>query len=266
MNFSVIHECIRRRGPFLIILSLLIVLTASGNVLAELPTGEEVMQKSIEAIGGEEALARHHNCLVKGKMSISGIDMDLTIYTAEPNLQYLLFESAMIGKMESGCNGEAAWDLSVMQGASVKEGKELEKALFDATFNAELYWRERYTSIDVQAIEDVEGTECYKVVLMPTVGDSVTAYIDKDSWLTVKTESVNNSPSGSISVVSNLSDYREVDGIKIPFSMKILLMGAQEMITTKESVEFNVDIPEGTFDVPMEIQELLDARQPAAAE
>ncbi len=46
----------------------------------------------------------------------------------------------------------------------------------------------------------------------------------------------------------------------------MVLMGAQEMTTTMDSVEFNVEIPEGTFDLPAEIQELLAARQPAAGE
>ena len=247
---------IRRIGP------LLIVLIAVGSALADLPTGEEVMAKRNEALGGEAALARHHNSLMKGKMSISGVDMAATIYSASPNFLYTLFESEMIGRMESGCNGEVAWDMSTMQGASVKEGEELEKAIFQAAFSPELRWRERYTNVDVQAEEEIDGTACYKVVLTPTVGDTTTAYVDAETWLIVRTETVSNSDMGSISIVSNPSDYREVDGVKVPFSVKIVLMGAQEMTTTLDSVEFNVEIPEGLFDLPAEIQELIAAKQP----
>lgn len=263
-----IRETAHRRnlGLFRNIIPLLIALIAVGSALADLPTGEEVMKKNIEELGGETALARHHNCLMKGKMSISGVEMEVTIYAAEPNLRYMIFESDMIGKMESGCNGEAAWDLSVMQGASVKEGADLEKALFEACFNAELRWRDRYSSVDVQAEEEIEGTACYKVVLTPTVGEPITAYIDRETWLTVKTETVDISPMGEISIVNNLSDYRVVDGIKMPFRMRMVLMGAQEMITTIESAEFNVEIPEGVFDVPAEIQELLAVEEPMAGE
>jgi len=268
MNHSNIQERTTRGGLdlFRSIIALLIVLSAFGNALADLPAGEEVMEKSVEALGGEAALSRHHNRLTKGKMSISGVEMDITIYTAEPNLLYTLFESPMVGTMESGCNGEVAWDLSVMQGASVKEGAELEKALFGAAFNAELYWRDRYTSIDVQAEEEVDGTACYRVVLSPTVGDTVTAYVDTETWLTVKTETVSNSSMGSISVVTDLSDYREIDGVKVPFGMNLVLMGAQEMTTVTDSVAFNVEIPEGVFDLPAEIQELLVAKQPTTGD
>jgi outer membrane lipoprotein-sorting protein len=244
------------------IIPLLILFLTVGSAVADLPAGEEIMIRRIEALGGEAALARHHNSVMKGTMSVSGVDMSATIYSAEPNLSYTLFESEMIGRMESGCNGEVAWDMSTMQGASAKEGKELEKAIFDAAFNAELHWRDRYTSIDVQGEEELDGVTCYKVVLAPAVGDSITAYVDAETWLTVRTETVSNSDMGSISIVADPSDYREVDGVKVPFSTKIVLMGAQEMTTTIESIEFNVEIPEGVFDVPEEVQELIAARQP----
>jgi outer membrane lipoprotein-sorting protein len=265
MDHGNIHEDGRRRGFsfYRNVTLFLIALFAAGNALADLPTGEEIMQRKIEALGGQEALARRHNILTKGKMSISGVEMNATIYTAEPNLNYVLFESPMIGKMESGCNGETAWELSVMQGANVKEGKELTKALFDAEFNSELNWQDRYTSIDVQAEEEVEGKTCCKVVLTPTVGDTITTYFDMETWLTVRTETVRNSSVGRISVVSDFSDYREVDGVKVPFKTEVLLMGAQQMITTIESMEFNVKLPEGIFDLPEEIQAMLDAEKPA---
>jgi hypothetical protein len=240
---------------------LLIVLVVAAGALAELPHGKEVMERRIEALGGEAAIARHHNSVTTGTMSISGVDMDMTIYAAEPNLLYTVLESDMIGKMESGCNGEVAWDMSAMQGASLKEDEELEKRLFDAAFNAELSWRERFKSIEVQAKEELDGTGCYRVVVTPTVGDTITAYVDAETWLTVRTETVSNSDMGSISVVSEMSDYREVDGVKMPFSMKVLLMGAQEMTTVVDSVAFNVEIPEGTFELPEQIQQLLAARQ-----
>jgi len=268
MNHATVQTHAVRRGLHTLrgAILLLVVLVAAGSALADLPTGEEVVAKRIEALGGEAALAKRHNSLMKGTMSISGVDMAATIYSAEPNFLYTLFESEMIGKMESGCNGEVAWDMSTMQGASVKEGEELEKAIFQAAFSPELRWRERYTNVDVQSEEEIDGTACYMVVLTPTVGDTTTVYVDAETWLIVRTETVSKSDMGSISIVTNPSDYREVDGVQVPFSMDMVLMGAQQMTTTIDSVAFNVEIPEGTFDLPAEIQELLAAKKERAEE
>ncbi len=246
-----------------ILLPLLLLATIAATALAGPPSGEEIMLKGLEAVGGEKAIARHHNTLLKGRMLMSGIEMEMTTYLAEPNLRYMLLESSMIGKMESGCDGKVAWDLSMMQGASIKEGAELEKALFDAAYNPELKWRERYTDIDVQGEEELEGTACWKVVVTPKVGELITTWIDKETWLPAKTETKEVSSMGSISIVSYLSDYREVDGVKMPHEMRMVLMGAQEMRMVFDAYEFNVEIPDGTFDLPAEIKELVAA---AAAE
>ncbi|MBU8922982.1 MAG: hypothetical protein KOO63_14285 [Bacteroidales bacterium] len=263
MDLNKIYRTAKRRIPGLLsgTIPFLLILFVAATAQADLPGGEKVMQESIKALGGEKALARHHNCMMKGKMAMSGIEMTAITYSAEPDLSYTRFESPMVGKFESGCNGDVAWDLSVMQGASVKEGKELEEGLFDAIFNPELHWRDRYTDIEVQAEEEVEGIACYKVLITPVVGDVATVYYDKKTWLTMRIEKVTNSPNGSISVVNSLSDYRMVDGVNVPFKMKMVMMGAQEMTVTYESVEFNVEIPEGTFDLPAEIRELLADEQ-----
>jgi outer membrane lipoprotein-sorting protein len=239
------------------VLPVILVMLMAATALADLPSGEKVIKEHLKAMGGKKAIGKHHNSLMKGKMLMSGIELSMTMYSGEPNLRYMLLESPMIGKMESGSDGKVAWELSMMQGASVKEGEELTKALFEARFNSELYWKERHESIEVEGIEEVDGAMCYKVLLTPKVGDPVTNYYDKSSYLAVKTEVTINSQMGSITVVSFTSDYREVDGVLTPFHNKTILMGAQEMVTVFETVEFNVDVPAGTFDLPQEIQALL---------
>ena len=70
----------------------------------ELPKAEEVMAKYIEAIGGKEALEKIHNRVTKGTLAMpaQGMTMEMTTYSAEPNKTYLLLESEMIGKIETG--------------------------------------------------------------------------------------------------------------------------------------------------------------------
>ncbi len=53
---------------------------------------------------------------------------------------------------------------------------------------------------------------------------------------------------------------------KDDIEIKMVLMGAQEMMTIMGSVEFHFELPEGIFDVPAEIQELLTGEQPKAGD
>lgn len=240
------------------LMPVVLILLVAATALADLPSAEKVMKESIKAMGGEKAIEKHHNSKMQGKMLMSGIELAITVYSAEPNLSYTVLESDMTGKMESGCNGEVAWDLSMMQGASIKEDEELEKTIFAAVFNSELLWKERHESIEVQGVEEVEGKECYKVLLTPKIGDPSTNYYDSDSYRLLKTETVVNSPMGSITIVAYPMDYRDVGDVLVPFRNRTVMMGAQEMVMEFETVEFNVEIPEGTFDLPEGVQELLE--------
>ena len=62
---------------------------------------------------------------------------------------------------------------------------------------------------------------------------------------------------GTISMDSFPSDYRDVDGVLVPFVNKQVVMGVQELVITAETVEWDVEIPEGLFDLPEEIKALV---------
>ena len=83
--------------------------------------------------------------------------------------------------------------------------------------------------------------------------------------LLVQVEAVVHHSMGDIPVTSKLSDYKEVDGIKIPFTNSSSMMG-QEQAIALQSVEHNVEIPADRFAVPAEVEELLEIPEATRAE
>jgi len=61
-----------------------------------------------------------------GSMDITGrgIKGTMTVYQAEPDKNLAVIEIEGIGKIESGSNGEIAWENSVLQGPRIKQGDE----------------------------------------------------------------------------------------------------------------------------------------------
>lgn len=51
-------------------------------------------------------------------------------------------------------------------------------------------------------------------------------------------------------VVTELADYREVDGRMMPFSIRQRVNGVVSASTKIDTVEFNVPIDDGTFRMP----------------
>jgi len=223
----------------------------------ELPKAETILDKAIEATGGKAAYQKIHSEVSTGSMEIRGIKGIAVIYRAEPDKTYTEFEFQGIGKMLEGSNGKVAWSNSAMQGPHVKEGDEKETALLNGRFDAEVNWRNQYPKVETVGSETVEGKDCYKLVLTPKTGNAATRYYDKQTGLLVKLVMAVKSAMGEVTVESVASDYRKEGDILSPHKMTNRMMG-QEFVINIDKIEYNVDIPASKFDLPDEIQALLN--------
>jgi hypothetical protein len=231
-----------------------------------LPKAETVLDRSVEATGGKAAFEKRHNEVMRGSMEFTGkgVKGTMTVYQAEPDKNLAIIEIEGIGKIESGSNGEVAWENSALQGPRIKQGDEKAGSLRDGTFNAALNWRKLYTKAETTGAETVEGHECYKVVLTPKEGKPTAEHFDKKSGLLIKTAVTRNTPMGEISAEVIADDYRKEGDVLIPHKL-INRAAGQEFLIVVEKVEVNVDLPKDRFDLPPEIQGLLKkAPQPAA--
>src|SRR5689334_14136008 len=80
----------------------------------DLPKGDAVMDKYVEATGGKAAYSKLHTQVVNGTMEFKamGLKGKMTIYMAEPDKHYSEIELAGIGKIQEGSNGDVAWTMS----------------------------------------------------------------------------------------------------------------------------------------------------------
>jgi hypothetical protein len=230
---------------------------ASAAAKAELPSGESILDKYIEATGGKDAYKNLKNLVIKGSLEIHGmgIKVDLNIYKAEPNLLLQEMTIPGMGIMLEGVDGKIAWSNSAVQGPSIKEGKEAEMALLNALFREE-EWREKYTKAETLGTETVEGEECYKVLITTKAGTPMTCYYSKNSGFLIRQDSKNESPMGEIQVAAVAKNYKKVGNIMMAHQLINRTMG-QTMTMTFTDVKFNVDIPKTTFEPPAEVKALL---------
>lgn len=229
----------------------------------DLPTGEVVMEKYIEATGGRAAHEKRKTSVSTGsfEMPAMGIKGTLKIWQAEPNLMYTEADIEGMGRTEEGFNGEVAWETSAMMGARIKTGEERAMAVRAATFDADLLWRELFEKVECVAVENVNEKPCYKVVKTPRIGPPETHYFDRESYLPVKAELTVPTPMGNVPSEQYISDYRKVGGLTLPHAIRQTLMG-QEQLIRLEKIEFDVEIPEGRFDLPPAIKELIEKDKP----
>jgi outer membrane lipoprotein-sorting protein len=228
----------------------------------DLPKAETILDKYVEVTGGKDAYAKIHGDISSGAMSFGamGITGKMVSYTQAPDKRLVEVTIEGIGKISDGSNGEVAWSLSAMQGPHLKEGDEKAEAMLQAKHNADAQWRELYKSVETVGVENVDGKDCYKLVLTPNTGKPMTRWFDKQTYLAAKFVVTSKSPMGEIQIESTVGDYRKEGDILMPHKVVSHVAG-QELTMTIDKVEYNPDIPKDKFDPPAEIKALM---KPAA--
>jgi hypothetical protein len=221
------------------------------------PKGEEILDKYVEATGGKAAYEKCTNRVVHATIEVLGVGIKgkVTTYSAAPAKVYTETNLPGLGKFEEGTDGKVAWDLNATTGPRLKEGSEKTNALRRADFYGELNWRKHFKKVVGVGEETVDGKPCYKVELTTPDDQIKTRYYDKATSLLVKSTGVEKTAMGEFKVEALMSDYRNVDGVKIPFKSRQKFL-SNEMIVTMDKVEHNVKLPENRFDLPEEIKKL----------
>lgn len=216
-----------------------------------LPTGDEVVGKFVEAIGGEAKLSKFENRIATGTVELATMQAKgpITIYEAAPNKLYSLAEISGVGKIESGCDGQVRWENTAMTGPRLLDGDE--KAIADrlSAFDATIHWKKYYESAKTTAIEDVDGKLHYRVVLTPKVGPPVTAFYDRKTFLQTKVALTMKSPMGEVPLEIVFDEYREVDGVLLPHKQITRGPGIENIVTLR-SIKHNVSMPNDRFALP----------------
>jgi len=253
-------------GPVVFALLLLVSAPLQAQE-TDLPSAEEIIDRSIEVMGGRAAFERLYNNKSTGTMEMPqmGLKASTISYSAAPAKMYVAMESEGLGTMESGGDGEVYWERTMMTGPKVKKGEEKAVARREAMFHGNLKWRELYPEVETTAIDTVDGKPCYRILLTPVDGQPETHCYDVESGLLVKSEMKVKTDMGVIPVETYLSDYREAEGVLSPHHVRQVIMGIQEMLFTTDSLWYNVEIPDSVFALPPNVAALL-AKQEMSGE
>ena len=234
---------------------------------AKVPTGETVLEKAIQAMGGREPLQTLQTRRAFGRIEIGGMGIRLNVVATQDREGRIrtTMQSDVMGNMEEGGNGEVFWS-SDMRGPALKKGAELARARRDADFDGLASWKTWFASVETVGADSVEGKPVWKVLMTPKEGPVETWYFEQESGLPLRNAFVVQSPQGEISTESTLSDYRSVDGVLMPFHTRQSLMGGMQVMEVYlDSVRHNFEVPDEFYDPPAEVKALIEKEKAGGA-
>jgi outer membrane lipoprotein-sorting protein len=214
------------------------------------PSVDQILDKYVQAIGGKEAVQKITSRVSKGafEMEQMGGDATTEIYEKAPNKMYSVTSSSM-GEFKRGFNGTVGWSNNPMQGLVELSGPQLADMKRSSDFYRAIKLKELYPKRTLKGKEAVNGHDAYVVELTPGEGSPETWYFDTDSGLVVRMQTSMETPNGPMDVDSTLSDYRDVDGVKVPFTIHQSL-GQFDFTIKLNDVKQNVPIDDKVFDKP----------------
>ncbi|MDP9267659.1 MAG: outer membrane lipoprotein-sorting protein [Acidobacteriota bacterium] len=240
-----------QRKLFLVVLALLIALP----LVAQDLTADQIIAKNIEARGGMAKLKAVKTMKATGKMMVGpGIEAPVIVYQRRPD--QMRMEITVQGlTLVQAYDGKTGWAIVPFQGKKdaeqmtaddvkeVKEQADIDGALVD--------YKLKGHKVELLGKDKVEGSDAYKLKLTRANGDVETIYVDADSFLEVKTEGKRTIRGTEMETDSNIGDYKEVDGLIVPFSIDSGAKGRPErQKITVEKYEFNVPVDAAMFVMP----------------
>lgn len=218
-------------------------------------TTEELMTKVIEAVGGEANWRKLTSRVTVADIDAinQGVKGTTTVYSKSPNKSATETVMTAVGKTIAkgwdffdGTNGE---DLYTFAPVEKYSGKKLEDTKLNADFYSLLNWKKNYKTVEVKGTEKVGDEECYVVEFTPEKGTKVIQLYSTKTYLLMKQRGVLPSSTSDNSQPYSVvfSDYREVDGIKLPFKTVNTNPGMGDIVSVIKSYKHNVAIDDKMF-------------------
>ena len=241
------------------LLSWALMLPAALPVHAQgpLPSGREVVNKFIEAMGGRQVVLAQSGRHTTGSFDIpsQGMSGALDVYAQPPNKMLARVTLQGIGEIVSGFDGTTAWAVNPMMGPMILDSLQAQQTRQQADFYASLYPDDQITSLETVADTTFEGTRSYQVKVTTAWGESYHEFFDRESGLILGSQRNGATPMGNIEILTMVSDWRTVEGMRVPFKSVQRTMGIEQVVTITQ-VEVTT-VPDSVFVLPPEIQALM---------
>lgn len=232
---------------------ILVGIVGAGIVAAQAapPTVDQILDKYVQALGGKAAYEKLTSRVSKGTFELpaQGLTGTVEIDSKAPNKSLLLVELTGLGRIQQGFDGVVAWADNPQGGVRELSSQELSVAKRGAMFQQAIRLRELYPKMTLQSQEKVGQHNTYVIEADPGDGSLRRMYFDTESGLMLRSVVERDAPEGRAAFDLLLEDYRDVDGIKIPFTAHGMTPNAEYVIKLTE-VKHNVPLEDAKFAKP----------------
>ncbi len=228
----------------------IILLLLIASAFLEAQSLEEIIMKYSSAIKADR-LSSVSTVRITGKTSAMGMEMPLTMIMKNPNKVKVV--NVFNGReIVSVFDGEKGYSINPMTGSSkpveLKEDQ-LKQVQNNNIFSNELMRYYKNGKLTLAGEENVNGKTAYKLKAEIEGDKPVFLYLDKNSYLLLKTSTLVTQMGASVKIESYMYDYSETDGVIIPMKTLAKVNGMDAAMITFDKVEIDILVDDSVFSI-----------------
>ena len=213
---------------------------------------DEILDAYYEATGMEKQLT-HNSMKASGKAVQMGMETPFSMVQKRPE-SFRLEVDIQGATMIQAYDGKTGWMTAPWTGSTDPielSGVQLEGMKMQADFDGMLYnYAEKGYTVELMESEDMEGTEVYKLKFTNKNGNIFYQFIDTENYILLKTTAIMKQGEAEIESETYYSNYKDMDGIIVPFSVETRSNGQTQSQINIEKVEYDMDVDDSIFIMP----------------
>jgi hypothetical protein len=247
-----------RPSPRFSIAFLLVVIASTSALSAQTtptpPTADDLIARYLKTVGGAEKVQAIKSLRRTGKYTGGGGFE--AIYVQENKRPDLVREDFTFQGMTAvnAWDGKTGWKIDPFQGKKDAEPlseDEMRSILIDADFDEPLVdYKQKGNKVAFAGMDQIEGTDVYKIDVTLKNGDTRTYYLDTDTYVPIQIDDKRTIRGSEQEFETTLGDYKEVNGWFIPFSIEAGRKGEDKGKFNWEKVEANITLDDSRFRKP----------------
>jgi len=222
---------------------------------ADLPSGEALFAKHVEALGGMEALRSQKSAMIKGRMTLpSGSVGLITVWRKAPDRMYRIIDIPGTVTVETWCDGESAWMRNSNKGAARLTGDALTDTKLESEFIGEADYKARYKELKTIEKTTFGDRPAYAVAATTAAGKARTLFFDAEKGFLIGVKLDIAAPRGDEHLTLTFGDYKKCGATWQP-TLVVEDTGQAKTTTTFSQIEMDVAVLP-SLDPPDEVRNL----------
>ena len=230
----------------------MVAVLAASSTFATAQTVDEVIAKSLAAKGGVEKLRAVDSVKTTGRIKTPRGELPVVNWTKRPNLkrqemtidgstQIVAYDGTTLWRADPKMGGKPQVITGPMAERNRADAEDFDSALLD--------YKQKGTTIELVAAAAGAKTGPH---LRVTRKDGVVqnVFLNAETFLEERISTVVEQGGMKVEIVTEMLDYKPVDGVMVPFRIRQLVDGKPQGEVSYTQVQFNLPIGEELFKMP----------------